>query len=367
MAPEVRTVSGRRRWVIASGLTVLALAVLGIAGWSAWGALHQPHPASRAPAAGLPRPDPGTATARAVPVLVYHEMDNGCKSSAATCKEPDPETVSTAQFTAEMAWLVHAGYHSVTLTQYLQWLGNPDTKLPAKPVLITGDNGIGNFLQRAQPILERDHFTATAFLVTGFADGAAGACAPKYTVAGHSYDVQPGCDKDNLGWDLTWAQLKALSPQVWEFSEEAGLAGHYVQTYDGTKCQMYDACVMPGETTAEYETRVADELALGITTLNRELPGRVVDGGWVVPYSDLGYKRCAQSECTPQPYTGPKNWLAEYAESHFRAVFVEDAYRNGTGHERFRFDIHGQDTLTYFTETLAAFTAAGDFGPARGG
>jgi hypothetical protein len=288
-------------------------------------------------------------------------MNNGCSPSAATCKEPDPGTVSTAQFTAEMSWLARAGYHSVTLTQYLAWLADPRTKLPAKPVLITADNGIGNFLHAAQPVLAEDHFTATAFLVTGFADGAAGACAPHYTVAGRSYDVQPGCDKDNLGWDLTWAQLKALNPQVWEFSLEAGLAGHYVQAYDGTRCPVYDACVMPGETTAQYETRVADELALGTGTLNRELPGRVVAGAWVVPYSDAGYKRCAQSDCTPQPYTGPAGWLANYAAAHFGAVFVEDAYRNGTGRERFRFDVNGQDTLTYFTKTLAAFTAAGDF------
>ena len=125
---------------------------------------------------------------------------------------------------------------------------------------------------------------------------------------------------------------------------------------------MFDACKMPGETTAAYKMRVADELALGAATLNRELPGRVVSGAWVVPYSDLGYKRCRQPDCTPQPYTGPRNWLAGYAASHYRAVFVEDAYRNGTGHERFRFDVNGADSLAYFTRTLAAFTAAGDFG-----
>jgi len=360
----------RRRLAVSAALAALTLAVLGIAAWSAWPSLSRPaaRPGSTAATTGstavpatLPRPVPGVATAKAIPVLVYHEMDNGCQPAAVTCKAPDPETVSTTQFTAEMAWLARTGHHSVTLTQYEAWLADGKTKLPAKPVLITADNGIGNFLTGAQPVLERYGFTATAFLVTGFADGASGACAPEYTVAGHRYDVQPGCPADNTGWDLTWTQLRALDPRVWEFSLEAGLAGHYVQDYDGTKCPAFDACMMPGETAAAYEARVADELSLGAATLDRELPGRVVNGAWVVPYSDLGYKRCAQSDCTPQPYTGPKWWLAEYAASHFKAVFVEDAYRNGVGGERFRFDVNGQDTLAYFQRALAAFTAAGDF------
>jgi hypothetical protein len=303
-------------------------------------------------------------TAAAIPVIVYHEMDNGCKASAVTCRSKDPESVSTAQFTGEMAWLVRAGYHSVTLSQYTAWLGNAKTTLPAKPVLITADNGIGNFLTGAQPVLARDGFTATAFLVTGFADGAEGACAPEYKVALVSYDVQPGCPEDNQYWDLTWAQLKALDSQVWQFSLEAGPAGHYVQDYD-SRCTVFDACMMPGETTAEYKARVADELTAGVSALDRELPGRVISAAWVVPYSDLGYRRCRQADCTPQPSDGPRGWLAGYAASRFRAVFVEDASRNGPGHERFRFDVNGQDTLAYFQKTLTGFIRAGDFSRER--
>ena len=86
----------------------------------------------------------------------------------------DPETVSTAQFTAEMAYLARAGYHTVTMAQYIAWLGNGKTELPVKPILITADNGIFSFLDGAQEILARDGFTATAALVTGFADAASG-------------------------------------------------------------------------------------------------------------------------------------------------------------------------------------------------
>jgi len=41
-----------------------------------------------------------------------------------------------------MTWLARAGYHTVTMVQYLTWLGDGRTKLPVRPVLITADNGI---------------------------------------------------------------------------------------------------------------------------------------------------------------------------------------------------------------------------------
>jgi hypothetical protein len=301
------------------------------------------------------------AQASQVPVLVYHEMNNGCKPAASTCVNPkDAETVSTAQFLAEMNYLARAGYHTISLTQYETWLLDMRTKLPRRPILLTADNGIGNFLVDAEPILARDDFTMTAFLVTGFADGASGHCEPDVRVAGVSYDVQPGCGRDNEGWDLTWPQLRSLSPRVYSFALEAGPSGHFVQDYDA-HCQMFDACKIPGETNAAYEARVHREIASGLAELRAQLGSRASTTAWVVPYSDLGYPRCAQSDCTPQPYTGPPGWLTEYAASRFTAVFVEDAYRNGIRHERFRDDINGWMTEQIFQERLREFVRDHDF------
>src|ERR1035437_9375685 len=190
VAGETRTVGPRRRrWPISAALSLLLLLVLGIAAWAAAGSGLGPPPRTTAYQPPVRAYHGRYTTAAAIPVIVYHEMDNGCKASAVTCRSKDPESVSTAQFTGEMAWLVRAGYHSVTLSQYTAWLGNAKTTLPDKPVLITADNGIGNFLTGAQPVLARDGFTATAFLVTGFADGAEGACAPEDKVALVRHDV----------------------------------------------------------------------------------------------------------------------------------------------------------------------------------
>lgn len=350
-----------RRRAVAASLGLLLLAVLALAGWSAAAVITQPGTGSPAAAVSVVHRAPARyETAASVPVLVYHEMNNGCAPAAAVCRAKDPETVSAAQFTSEMNYLLKEDYHSVTLAQYTAWLKNAKVKLPSKPVLITADNGIGSFLTGAEPALTRDGFTATAFIVSGFADGAGGLCAPRLAVAGKSYDVQPGCGTANKGWDLTWGQLRALSP-VWSFALEAGPSGHFVQDYAGTRCPVFDACKLPGEADAAYKARVTAENATGLRELRAQLPGRVTADGWVVPYSDLGYRRCAQGDCTPQPATGPASWLVHYASAHFTAVFVEDAFRNRVAHERFRFDVNGQDTEKYFQSELARFTAAGDF------
>lgn len=361
----------RKRLGAGAVLAVITVAVLTLSAWAGMAVVsHAKHPAPAVPVTragvvvAIKRPVLVHATAASVPVLVYHEMNNGCADTAPICKAKDPETVSTTQFRNEMAYLLAAGYRTISLAQYEAWLRDPYILLPRKPILLTADNGIGSFLEGAQPILERDGFTMTAFLVSGFAYGASGVCEPDLTVAGVRYEVQPGCGSSNKGWDLTWAQLRALSPRAWSFALEAGRSGHFVQVYD-PKCQMFDACKIPGETTAAYEARVRSENTAGLDALSAELPGRVNRDAWVVPYSDLGYHRCAQSDCTPQNSTGAAGWLARYAASRFAAVFVEDAFRNSVEGERFRMDINGSYSESYFEQLLGAFTTAGDFSRGR--
>jgi peptidoglycan/xylan/chitin deacetylase (PgdA/CDA1 family) len=296
------------------------------------------------------------ATARSVPVLVYHEMNNDCAPAAPVCHSHDYESVSTAQFTAEIAWLHSHGYHTVTLPQYLRWTRNRHTRLPVKPFLITVDNGIGDFLEGAQPILYQYRYTATAFIVTGFADGAAGACSPLLD----KVDVQPECPMGDVGWDLTWPQLRALSPAVYGFGIEAGADGHYLQDYD-PKCTAFSACLLPHESGTAYEKRVRNEYSRGIAELKKELGKRFDSSAWVVPYSDLGYDCSKRDGCAYERYDGPAGWLISYAATAFHVAFVQDAYRNGIRNERFRYEIHALTTLPGFTATIQHYTVAGSW------
>lgn len=286
-----------------------------------------------------------------IPVLVYHEMNNGCQPTAVVCDAKDYETVSSTQFTDEMQWLYSQGYHTITLPQYLQWLKNSSTMLlPSKPFLITVDNGIGNFLTGAEATLYYYRYTATADVITGFADGAVGTCQ-KHGV----YNFQPGCPKANESWDLTWQQLQELSPQVYDFQLEAGADGHYVQTYD-MQCNVFDACELPGESSKQYETRVQAEIRNGLAEAQQKLGSRFTAASWVVPYSDLGY-HCAHDGCPEDVTTGPPGWLQKFAERHFEAVFVQDWFRNEIKHERFRFEIHASTTMQQFKAAIRGYLA----------
>lgn len=350
-----------KRLAISAVLALLTAAVLALAMWSVVGVTFASSTPSAAPLKIYHATGVKYERAKAVPVLVYHEMNNGCKASAPVCKAGDPETVSSTQFHNEMYYLFSSGFHTVTLQQYLTWLADGRTKLPSKPILITADNGIFSFLNGAQETLANFGFTAVAAIVTGFADAASGYCVQKIG----RINVQPGCPGANRYWDATWNQLSGFSQQgVWSFMLEAGASGHYVQSYDA-KCKMFDTCLLPGETAAQYQTRVRAELTGGESELAAKLGSRASPAAWVVPYSDLGYLRCAQSDCTPQDATGPPGWLVNYAAAHYQVVFVEDANRNGVDHERFRFDIYGSDSEAVFQQTLQGFISAGAFDRSR--
>jgi hypothetical protein len=290
-----------------------------------------------------------------IPVLDWHELNNGCASTVPVCNASDPESVSTTQLKAELSYLKSQNDHTITPAQYMAWTKGAKTTLPANPILLVADNGIENFLAGAQPILKSDGFTMAVAVISGFADGAGGACSePAY---------ESGCPADNEdgGWDATWSQLAALSPSVYNFIIEAGTAGHFVQTYD-PNCTAFYACMVPGETSNAYESRVTSDLNAGQAEIISRLgASRFTTGLWVVPYSDDGYTACTETGCTAQPYDGPTGWLTSWTAATFPVAFVEDAFRNGLQNERFRLDVQGWMTQSEFESALTSDVAAGDF------
>ena len=95
---------------------------------------------------------PGAATAstpKPVPILMYHAIGN------APATAPYPELyVPAARFTAEMKWLARNGYHAVTLRRvYASW--TQGARLPARPVVLSFDDGYRGDLTVALPVLRR--------------------------------------------------------------------------------------------------------------------------------------------------------------------------------------------------------------------
>jgi len=316
-----------------------------------------------------------SGTVTNIPVLAYHELNNGCATTSDPCNASDPESVSTKQLTNQLVWLKAQGYHSITMTQYLSWLAGDYTG-PTKPFLIIFDNGIDNLLSGAQPILKAEGDTAVVAEVTGFADGDSGVCNDTPIVANLNVNTQPGCPADNEYWDSTWAQIQTyVATGLYQFILEAGPSGHFVQTYDSTanaSCYEFYACedTPDGETDTQYMTRVQSDIATGKSELTSHVESDYITGAWVVPYSDLGYTQgniiVNDESSAPQTYNGPidtsgHSWLQDWAAENFSAVFVQDSEQNGIENERFRIDVQGWMTDAEFESYVTGDVSAGYF------
>lgn len=74
-------------------------------------------------------------------------------------------TVAPAEFATQMRWLVSHGYHAVTPLQAFDALEH-DAPLPAKPVMITFDDGYRDVLGNASTVLEQLRMPATEYVIT---------------------------------------------------------------------------------------------------------------------------------------------------------------------------------------------------------
>lgn len=91
-------------------------------------------------------------------VIGYHEIIN--KQNALI-----PEyAVSSAQFEKHIEWLKKNGYHFINVDQLLQAHAGK-ARLPAKPVLLTVDDGYESFYQNAYPIIKANKIPAVLAVV----------------------------------------------------------------------------------------------------------------------------------------------------------------------------------------------------------
>jgi peptidoglycan/xylan/chitin deacetylase (PgdA/CDA1 family) len=197
-------------------LAVLAAAVIALFGTQR---THDRRDAAREPSANAvrahsavlrrpaPTPRPGRRDHRivrlrpstaAVPILMYHVLADPPAGA------PFPQLyVRPAEFAAQMRAVDRAGYHAVTLDRVRRaWLGR--AKLPAKPMVVSFDNGYRTQYTQALPILRRLGWVGVENIqLTGLppAQGGLG----KREVRGL---LAAGWELDTQGW--SHAELSAL-------------------------------------------------------------------------------------------------------------------------------------------------------------
>lgn len=127
-----------------------------------------------------------------IPIITYHSIDD---SGSVVSTSP-------AVFLRQMKYLSEAGYTTMPLQGLISTFKN-NNELPAKPVVLTFDDGFKNFYSHAFPVLSEYGFCATVFLVTDF-------CGRHNDWSGNP----PELPRSEL---LSWSEIKVLSDAGIEF------------------------------------------------------------------------------------------------------------------------------------------------------
>jgi peptidoglycan/xylan/chitin deacetylase (PgdA/CDA1 family) len=285
-----------------------------------------------------------SSSVKQIPVLCFHGI--GTPSSVAG--SVDYYNTTLANFTAEMAWLSSNGYATITPGQYTAWLAGTAKTLPAKPVLITFDDGFPNNTQ-ATPVLRKYGFHAVMFVVTGYAN-------QDYTQFGTAY--------------APWSTIQTMASQGWMIQFHAGECGHAYMPYAPASClvgldqaDMTDSAYQYyiwnfGQTDAQYEARVTAEMTAGLAEIKSEA-GVTASGPSTVfaaPFGAWG--------------NGDDPWLISYWVSTFGVIFVQyiakgDEATAHADHVRYRLELgYGAQSASYLAANIsnAAFTIAGSGG-----
>ena len=117
----------------------------------------------------------------AVPILLYHSIADEPSEFIA------PYTVSPATFRRHLDAVAATGATTLTVSDFIA--ARAEGTLPARPVLVTFDDGYRDTLTAAAPALAERGMVATTYVTTGVVDG-----------------VSPGGDPM-----MTWAQVDELA------------------------------------------------------------------------------------------------------------------------------------------------------------
>lgn len=91
-----------------------------------------------------------------VPILAYHMVSD----------EPEIYSVDSRDFETQMSYLAAQGYTAISLAELFDATGGK-ARLPAKPVVITFDDGYEDNYSQALPIMEKYGMKATVFVIAG--------------------------------------------------------------------------------------------------------------------------------------------------------------------------------------------------------
>lgn len=235
-----------------------------------------------------------------VPILAYHYVR--------TTWTPGDElgrrlSVTPAEFAAQMKALAQAGVHTVSLADVLAALQG-QVELPSHAVVLTFDDGHGDFLLNALPVLREHHFCATAFIVPDFLGRPAYLTAPQVQQVAAAGIVIGAHTMDHL--DLTKQPPPLVADQVARSRDLLhALTGQPVDDF-AYPYGLFDATAIAAAQSAGFADAVGLAATLPETAAARfSLPRHEIIGGESLARfaadAGIGGIQPARLESTPWP------------------------------------------------------------------
>jgi len=213
-------------------------------------------------AAGVPL---NNKNAQIVPVLLYHGVmsDPNWK--------PDGVNISLSDFEDQMLALKAAGYQSVSLSDFNDFMKG-ERVLPEKSVLITFDDGRSDSYYNADPVLRAAGFRAVMFTITGRSLGPDNA---KETFHLNEDELQKMLESGR--WEI---ESHTQNGHGNIKTDAAGDQGYFLTN------KMWLDSENRLETDTEFETRIDNDLAGSKEDLENKLGVKVL--GFAYPFGDFG-------------------------------------------------------------------------------
>jgi len=214
----------------------------------------------------LPPPDPNDGVT--FRVLCLHDVRDNLRASFET--QPDAFAIDTRTLVDIFEWLRANDYHPVSLDQIIA-ARNGGAPLPARPVLLTFDDGYMSTYTKVFPLLKRFDYPAVVALVTQWTE------APE----GSTIDLGPRL-KVPRDFFMNWNQIREMADSgLVEFAththnmHQGGLANPQGNELPMAATRLYDAGTRSYETDEAYAKRVRDDLQHSIDLI-REHTGKPV-------------------------------------------------------------------------------------------
>ena len=225
----------------------------------------------------------------AIPVLLYHGI--GPESDFSNAADAD-YGIGTEDFAKQMTMIRHAGYETIDLQTFIDFVQEKPVDLPPRPLLLTFDDARADSWTGGDGILRKLGFNAVMFVDVGRVDGG----DPEY---------------------LTWQELQTVQDSGrWQLQLHSGEGHQQIQYGPGDDDYgPYYAYMEQGEDFDGWRERVRSDIWSAEQTLSEHIPA-YQPLAFAPPYGNYGQ----DGSNDPRIADDLLGWLTE----RYDAIFTQD-------------------------------------------